>query len=380
MLNELFTLIKSSISGRKVLDIASINYKELYALSKKHDLAHLICDALVKNNLIDQNSKASQVFNREKILAIYRYQQHNHELQLVRDIFQKNCIQFVPLKGSILRDYYPEPWMRTSCDIDILIHEEDLDKAQEGLLSIGFKTDGIRNYHDISFFKESTHIELHFNICEANKQLDALLSQVWDYTEQYDGHEYRETNTYFVFHHIAHMAYHFLTGGCGIRPVLDLWILRNKQAYDEEELIKLLDICHLASFYKQVCLLSEVWFDNKEHNETTRMMEKHIIEGGAFGTQDKGAVTGIAKHKGSKTRYKLSIAFPPYDDMCKIYPKLIKRKILLPFYYIHRIFSKCFGKNARAIRKRNKAIDKASKKEAKEFLSLINKLDLNCQK
>lgn len=375
--NSFFALVSDVIFGASVYNKTDIDFKEVYALSKKHDLAHLIYDALVRNNLIDQNSKASQVFNREKILAIYRYQQHNHELQQVRDVFQKNYIQFVPLKGSILRDYYPEPWMRTSCDIDILIHEEDLEKAQESLLTIGFKTDGIRNYHDISFFKESTHIELHFNICEANKQLDTLLSKVWDYVEQHDGCEYRETKTYFAFHHIAHMAYHFLTGGCGIRPVLDLWILRNKQAYDEEELLKLLDICHLVSFYKQVCLLSEVWFDGKEHNETTRMMEKHIIEGGVYGTQDKGAVTGIAKHKGSKTRYKLSIAFPPFEDMCKIYPKLIKHKILLPFYYIHRIFSKCFGKNARAIRKRNKAINSASKKEAKEFTQLINKLDLN---
>lgn len=376
MLNTLFALIKSTISGIHFPDGTNLDYKELYALSKKHDLVHLVAESLIKNNLLEKDSGAYQAFSKEKIKAIYRYEQQNHELKNVRDVFQKNNIQFVPLKGSILRDYYPEPWMRTSCDIDILIHEEDLEKAKDALLSIGFTTDGVRNYHDISFLKGLTHVELHFNICEANKQLDTLLSKVWDYVKQYDGYEYRETNEYFVFHHIAHMAYHFLTGGCGIRPVLDLWILRNKQAYDEEELIKLLNQCHLVSFYKQACLLSEVWFDDKPHDETTLLMEKHIIDGGVYGTQDKGAVTGLAKHKGSKTRYKLSIAFPPYKDMCNIYPKLIKHKLLLPFYYIHRIFSKCFGKNAREVRKRSKVINNASRKEAKEFSLLINKLGL----
>lgn len=377
MLAATFELIRSLISGIPVPKEVNVDCKEVYALSKRHDLVHLIYDALYKNNLIEQNSKAYKIFNREKILAIYRYQQHNHELRLVRSVFQKNCIQFVPLKGSILRDYYPEPWMRTSCDIDILVKEKELEKAKKVLLSIGYETDGVLNYHDISFHKGDTHIELHFNICEANKGLDTLLYRVWDYVEQYDGYEFRETKTYFVFHHIAHMAYHFLKGGCGIRPILDLWILRKKQAYEEEKLVRLLDECHLVSFYKQARLLSEVWFDNKEHSEITLMMEKHIIEGGVYGTQDKDIVAGIAKHKCNKTRYKFSIAFPSYDIMCSIYPKLAKHKILLPFYYIHRIFSKCFGKNARVIRKRNEVINKASKKEAKEFSLLVNKLGLN---
>ena len=104
--------------------------------------------------------------------------------------------------------------------------------------------------------------------------------------------------------------------------------------------------------------------------------EKHIIDGGVYGTQDKKAASGIAQHGGNKTQYKLHVAFPPYEDMCKIYPRLVKHKILLPFYYIRRFFSKCFGKNAREVRKRNKAIDNASKKEAKEFSLLINKLGL----
>ena len=179
-----------------------------------------------------------------------------------------------------------------------------------------------------------------------------------------------------MFHHIAHMAYHFLSGGCGIRPVLDLWILRKKYQYDEEQLLELLNKCHLISFYNNICLLTEIWFGDKEHNETTLKMEKHIIEGGVYGSSDKGAATGIALHKGNKTRYKLSIAFPPYIDMCNMYPSLKKHKILLPFCCIHRLFSKLFGRKGKKVRERSKTIDNCSKEEIKELASLIKELEL----
>ena len=355
-----------------------LNIKELYALSKKHDLAHLVFNAAIKNGLITADSEYYPKLNQIILVAISRYKQQNHELNRIRECFQKNSIVFVPLKGSIIRDYYPEPWMRTSCDIDILINEEDLNRASEALQSIGFTTDGVRDYHDISFFSGNVHLELHFNICEANKQLDVVLSNVWNYVEQYDGYEYRESSAFFMFRHIAHMAYHFLSGGCGIRFFLDLWILRNKYKYGEDELLELLNKSHLVSFYKNACLLSEVWFDNKEHNATTLRIERYILEGGIYGSSENKAASGVATHKGSKTKYKLSIAFPPYIDMCNWYPSLKKHKILLPFCYIHRFFSKVFGKkSSKRIRDRSKSIDNCSDSKVDELTLLLKDLELN---
>ncbi|MBO4954226.1 MAG: nucleotidyltransferase family protein, partial [Clostridia bacterium] len=36
-------------------------------------------------------------------------------------------IDFMPLKGAVIRQYYPEPWMRTSCDIDIHVKKDRLE-------------------------------------------------------------------------------------------------------------------------------------------------------------------------------------------------------------------------------------------------------------
>lgn len=376
-LRAFFSLLRNEIDKVPLPSGLVPSIKELYTLSKKHDLSHLVFDSAIKNELIDQNSETFHILNNQIIIAITRYKQQSYEFERICSCFQQNNIQFVPLKGLIIRDYYPEPWMRTSCDIDILINEEDLKKATESLLSIGFTSDGVRNYHDVSFFLGNTHLELHFNICESNKQLDTLLKDVWKYTDLYDRYEYRENNIFFMFHHIAHMAYHFLSGGCGVRPVLDLWILRKKYHYSEELLLDLLNKCKLTSFYNNVCLLSEIWFGDCQHNETTLKMERRIIEGGAYGSFNNGASAGIAMHKGSKTRYKLSIAFPPYIDMCNIYPYLRKHKIMLPFCYVCRLFTKLFGKRKR-IATRSTAIDSCSKEEIRDFATLLKDLELNC--
>lgn len=58
----------------------------------------------------------------------------NHEYNRICDALESVEISFLPLKGSVLRQYYPEPWMRTSCDIDILVHENDLEKTTEYLV------------------------------------------------------------------------------------------------------------------------------------------------------------------------------------------------------------------------------------------------------
>lgn len=377
--DAMFSLIRNAIDSTALPDNLNIYVKELYALSKKHDLAHIVFDAAIRNRLITKDNEYYDKLSKTIMVAISRYQQQNYQLIRIKECFQKNSIVFVPLKGSIIRDYYPQPWMRTSCDIDILIHEEDSKRASEALLSIGFTTDGIRDYNEISFFFGNVHLELHFNICEANKRLDVVLSKVWNYVEQYNEFEYRQTNSFFLFYHIAHMVYHFLFGGCGIRPFLDLWILRQKYDFDEAELLELLNKSHLVSFYNNACLLSEIWFSGKEHTEITLRMERYIIDGGTYGNSENRAASGVASHKGSKTKYKLSIAFPPYVDMCNWYPSLKKHKILLPFCYIHRFFSKVFGKKSKSVRKRSKSIDNCSKDKVDELTLLLNDLELNLQ-
>ena len=120
---------------------------------------------------------------------LYRYLLFNYEYMRLCDTLETAKIDHLPLKGSIIREYYPESWMRTSCDIDILVHEQDLDRAVQTLCeTLGYHTEGEREYHDISLFSPSgIHLELHFNILENTERIDGLLSRVWEFSKPIKG-------------------------------------------------------------------------------------------------------------------------------------------------------------------------------------------------
>ena len=90
--NDLMSLIRNEINGIPLPSELEPNNKELYALSKKHDLAHLVFDAAIKNGLIDKNSEAYNKLNNQIIIAITRYKQQNHEYNRICDCFQQNNI------------------------------------------------------------------------------------------------------------------------------------------------------------------------------------------------------------------------------------------------------------------------------------------------
>ncbi|MBO4572324.1 MAG: nucleotidyltransferase family protein [Clostridia bacterium] len=372
----MFCLIRNEITGEALPDNIEYDLEKLIGLSKSHDLAHLIADALIRNAVIDTTYSDYKNIKQEKLRAIYREVQRTYTYEKIINAFSSDKIEFVPLKGILIRDLYPEPWMRSSCDIDILVHENDIERAKNSLINEGFTTDNRINYHDIHFYLDNVHLELHHNICENNEQLDRLLSKVWDNIEPVSGVEYRENKEFFAFHHVAHMAYHFLAGGCGIRPFIDLWLMRQKQFYDDNGLIALLNECELVPFYDAVCDLIDVWFGNKEHTELTQAMNDYVISGGVYGNKKNSETIGIAQNNESKAKYLFTLAFLPYENMCVLYPSLRKHKILLPFCYIHRIFYKLFGKDKKRVRNRIQNIKQRDADDVKGKAGLLKELNL----
>ena len=327
-----------SLNGDIIGQIDGDKLLEIYNISKAHDVSHIVGSALSKNNMLGDDD-ISKKFKKQMFLAYYRYERINYAFDQICELFENEKIIFVPLKGSIIRDMYPEPWMRMSCDIDILVHEADIDKATKILTDkAGFSVDGEKNYHDISLFSsDNVHLELHFSIKEAQDNIDLLLSKVWDYcipTEE-NKYRYKFTNEYFIFHQIAHMSYHFLNGGCGIKPFMDLRILNEKFEYDAEKVRQLCKECNIDTFYDNVTHLTNVWFGNEEHTELTLKMQSFLISGGVYGTVEN-RISVESKRKGGKLSYAVKRVFMPYTDMKKRYPILEKYWIMLPICHVMR--------------------------------------------
>lgn len=349
----------------------------LEGLARAHDLAHLVGDALLKNDLLsDEEIRAK--YEKQRMLALYRYEKIRYELDRLREAFNAAKIEFIPLKGAVLREYYPEPWMRTSCDIDILVHEGDLCRAEE-LLSGGlaYRKDS-KGSHDVGFYSDGgVHIELHYSLIEENcvGKAEKVLESVWEKASSVgESCEYLLDGDMFYYYHIAHMAKHFVsTGGCGMRPVLDLWVLDHRVGYDRESRERLLDAGGLLAFSRGAEALSEVWFGDGTHTDITRQMEDYILRGGAYGTV-KGRVAVQQVKRGGKFRYALSRIWIPYDSLRFYYPSLEGKKALLPVYEARRWCGLIFrGGAKRGIEelRLNSATSDAGRENTKKMLSRL---------
>lgn len=209
-----FALIRSAVCGDEITESERILYsknmlEELKSVAKAHDVSNILAIGLKNNKLVP--SEAEKENEAEILKAIYRYEQLSFELEKLSAAFEEAKISFIPLKGSVLRRYYPESWMRTSCDIDVLVHKEEVEKAVSVLETVcGYKFEE-KTSHDISMFSPTgKHIELHFDLVEderVNKSAE-ILKEVWNISSVCDGYSYRYQMSaeLFYFYHIAHMA------------------------------------------------------------------------------------------------------------------------------------------------------------------------------
>lgn len=330
-------LIASEVCGA-ALDLPPLPEEtaaELYRLSAAHDMAHLTGSALLRRGLLPAG-RIRDAFEKQVMLAVYRCETQRGELTRLRDALHAAGVPFLPLKGAVLRTLYPEPWMRTSCDIDILVPEEQADSAARLLSEQLDYAYEFKNYHDISMKAPSgVHLELHFSIRENTKSIDPLLSDCWSYAFASANCEYRFSNEYFFFHHLAHASYHFLHGGCGVRPFLDLWLLEHRVSFDAAARDALLAQAGLTAFAAQARHLSEVWFGGAAHNDVTRDMERYLLTGGVYGSAEN-LMNMQQLRQGGRARYVLSRVWMPYASLCCKYPSLEGRPALTPLYQLRR--------------------------------------------
>ena len=219
-----FALLRSAIEGNKLNSEELSDYSDnlladMIKLSVKHDISQILALGLKQNDLLSSENKQIENYI---IKAVFRYERIRCDYENLCNVLERANISFLPLKGSVIRKYYPEPWMRTSCDIDILVREEDSEKAKSILVDDnGYSFKG-KGSHDLSFFTPSNiHVELHYDLVEDGRvnQCTKILKNIWDNVVIRNDCEHwcEMTDEMFYFYHIAHMAKHFEDGGCGRR-------------------------------------------------------------------------------------------------------------------------------------------------------------------
>lgn len=318
-----------------VRDFTPDELLDTYRLSKSQDLAHLVGDALLKCGLLEEG-RAKATLKNEVILAVCRYERMKCDLDRAKSALDGAKVSYIALKGAVIRDLYPEPWMRTSCDIDLLVHRKDMQRAADALMAATDCKMTDTTGHDVAYLTASgTGIELHHSLIEDGRiaKADRVLSDIWDHVEKsQDGgeYEYLMPDEYFYYYHIVHMAKHLSIGGCGIRPIVDLYLLNKPSGAD-----MLLKAGGLDRLEAAASELADCVMNDKKPSELAEGLKDYIFSAGIYGSvENYTAVKKSEKH--GKIGFLLYRIFLPYKELRQIYPKLCGRPWLTPIYEVVR--------------------------------------------
>lgn len=363
-----FDIIRAYLSNteyKKKLTEEEIS--DAFALLQKHDLGHIA-------GIVLQKTYDNEMLVQTQYMAALRYEKLNYEFERVCNVFEKHEIPYIPLKGAVIRKWYPKPWHRTSVDIDILVSESYLDKASDALIKdLEYTRNALIGDHDLQMYSPNgVHLELHFDLCREGIRTAEAIETATPVT----GHQYSMLPEMFVLYHIAHMAKHFKRGGCGVKPLLDIVFINRNLKYNKEQLDKLLEKNGLKKFADSMFELSEILFGDKETNDFYDRLSKYIIDAGVYGTLQNGVLVGHAMKNG-RTRYILGRIFLKRDSLKYIYPKIEKYPWLLPVYEVARGINLMKPDRIYRAKKEFEINRKVSRAQQNFVADLLSSLELN---
>ena len=105
--NKLFALLRSVLCTEELNkslfeDLNEETLAELYKISKKHDMAHIVGEALDCAGLLGDGD-ISRKLAKQQLVAIYRYENIQYEIDRICAAFDKANIAYIPLKGAVIR-------------------------------------------------------------------------------------------------------------------------------------------------------------------------------------------------------------------------------------------------------------------------------------
>lgn len=298
--------------------------------------------------------------------------QRDVEIELLSEDFERHKIRHMIMKGYVIRNLYPQPFLRSMGDIDILVGDGIKDAA-EVIKEHGFSLDGEAFLHDIYIKNKKTVVELHKSLIdESLYDLYGYFGIGFEKAKPCDGYKYKyelSKEDFYIFL-TAHMAKHYKINGTGIRSVLDIYIYNSyyENVLDRDYISSELEKIGLKTFEEKIRKMSFDWFDGSFNGKFDAAGE-YIISSGVFGSSDNHELNAylLDKNKsGGKFRYLLNCIFPDKEYMSTRYAVLKKLPFLLPLYWIIRIFSTFFN-SKKSIRYRLKGVAEASSDADKKF-------------
>lgn len=342
-MDDVIYLCTCAING-KVPDrerAAKMNLTRLYQASRRHTLTAIVAYALESAGIKDN------AFTQAKAKAIRKVGMMEAEMRILFERMEQAGIWYLPLKGIVLKEYYPAYGMRQMSDHDILFDATHAEEVRRIMEDMGYvvKRFGGAGVHDVYQKEPVCNFELHRALFGALHEVK-LRDYYFNVAERLlpaEGTNYGKcfSPEDFYVYVTAHEYKHYSKGGTGLRSVLDTYAyLMDEKAdrldwkYVQAEVEKL----GIADFERQNRSLAMHLFGGEELTAEDRKMLEYVYFSGTYGNLRQCVENTMQKKRWGKVRYAayricipISKKNPRYTVFLEYYPMFYKHRLLLPF-------------------------------------------------
>lgn len=283
-------------------------------------------------------------FSQEKEKAIRKNILLDAERRNILSRMEQEGIWYMPLKGAILKDWYPRLGMRQMSDNDILCDPDRRESIRDIMLDNGFTCKLFGKKHSDEYIKPPVfNFEMHNSLFT-----EISTGGMYKYYENIKEKLIKDEGNSFGYHFsdedfyiylIAHEYKHYADGGVGVRSLLDIYVIMRKYgnsfnwSYIKTELGKL----GIAEFEKMSRELALKLFCLKKLEKEELKQLDYFIFSGTYGNIENKVENNIRMSEGgSKASYVFHRFFPSMDFIRICYPFFYRHKCLLPLLIIYR--------------------------------------------
>ena len=219
--------VKASVCSVPIANLDEPDWNEFIHLVRNHHLDAMAYDGLQKSKY-PVPQMVEQALSSHYMRAFYQDSQQAYVKKQLQDALVEANIKHIFLKGSVLKDDYPVPALRTMCDLDVLVYAKDFDAIADVVKALGGKAmPGDGNHRNYCFF-DSVFVEFHPNLMHHATPVGTGINPGWQYAKK-DSPTCSGALTAegFYLNTICHLASHFVDCGVGVRYVLDVWVNRH---------------------------------------------------------------------------------------------------------------------------------------------------------
>lgn len=282
-------------------------------------------------------------------------------------LLDENSVPYCILKGSASAAYYPGPFMRIMGDVDLIVRQEDFDRAAELLKSKGLVFSGTNVTHD-GYTNGRMLFEMHRRFSPGKNAknteiIDGYVNSVIDTSRQYtsNGLSFRMPD---VFHHglimLLHCQRHLVGGGgIGMRHLCDWAVFVNSPECAEfpeifEQKLRKIGLWNFAVTLSLAAVTAlkmprREWMGN--NTELAENMVKAVLMGGNFARKSDTVGYEQLLLDGNSTAKRSGLLYLFFGLNQTVYahwPAAKKCKLLLPagwiYFPLRRLFLIAVGK------------------------------------